>query len=129
MTPVFKKDSRNDVTNYRPVSVLSNLSKVYEKCMFNETTGYIDDILSKYKCGFRKREEGASFGALLPHLSKAFDCLLHDLLIAKLHAYGFDMPSLKLQVTENKEFRLITISVHGKKSHLVFRKDPRTVTF
>ena len=34
-------------------------------------------------------------GALLTDLSKAFDCLLHDL-IAKLHAYGFEMSSLKL---------------------------------
>ena len=35
------------------------------------------------------------YAALLTDLSKAFDCLLHDLLIAKPHAYGFEMPSLK----------------------------------
>ena len=40
--------------------------------------------------------EGGAFGTLLTDLSKAFDCLPHELLIAKLHAYGVDIPSLKL---------------------------------
>ena len=35
VTPVYKNDSRNKETNCRPVSIFSNLSKVYEKCMFD----------------------------------------------------------------------------------------------
>ena len=41
-------------------------------------------------------DSGQMFGALLTDLSKAFDCLHHELLIAKLNAYGFSLPALKL---------------------------------
>ena len=41
-------------------------------------------------------DNNKAFGALLTDLSKAFDCLSHDLLIAKLHAYGLDIDSLNI---------------------------------
>ena len=44
-------------------------------------------------------DQGGAYGALLTDLSKAFDCLPHDLLIAKLHAYGLDTKSLKTNVS------------------------------
>ena len=70
--------------------------------------------MSKYQCGFCRRynaqhglvsltekwkksvDNGRGFRALLTDLLKAFDCLPHELLIAKLDAYGFDKSSLKL---------------------------------
>ena len=74
----------------------------------------MDKFLSKYQCGFRKgynaqhchlamiekwkksMDNGNEFGALLANLSKAFDCLSHDLIIAKLNSYGFNLTALNL---------------------------------
>ena len=78
---------------------------------FRQISNFIDFYLSKQQCGFRKgyspqycllvmlekckNAEGKCFGALLTDVSKAFDCLSDGLLIAKLHAYGFNFPELK----------------------------------
>ena len=52
--PVFKKDDRTDKYNCRPISILPNLSKVFERCIYNQLSAYFDWILSKQQCGFRK---------------------------------------------------------------------------
>ena len=114
ITPIFKKTERTDKTNYRPVSILPNLSKNYERCLCDQILDFFNEIFSKYQCGFRKHystqyalllmiekwresvDSGNVFGALLTDLSKAFDCLPRDLILEKLHAYGFDEMSLKL---------------------------------
>ena len=114
MKSVFKKDSRTDKKNYRPISILPNVSKIYERRLNKQLEEYFQALLSKYQCGFRKSyslinallnmiekwrkslDEGGAFGALLTDLSKAFGCLPRELLIAKLHAYGVDVLSLKL---------------------------------
>ena len=54
VTPVFKKDDKSDKSNYRPISILSNLSKVYERIMQKQIYPYLNKIFSKYQCGFRK---------------------------------------------------------------------------
>ena len=55
ITPVFKKGSANSKENYRPVSILPNLSKIFERCMFKHMSNYFEEhFLCKYQCGFRK---------------------------------------------------------------------------
>ena len=112
VTPAHKKEDRTKKDNYRNVSILPPISKIYERSMFDQISSYIDKHLSPFLCGFRKgystqhcltfmlnrwdkaMDSGKLAGALLMDLSKAFDCLNHELLIAKLEAYGFDNPSL-----------------------------------
>ena len=82
--------------------------------MFEKMSQFFDNIFSKSQCGFRKGlstqqcllamlekwkrsiDNSKMFGALLTDLLKAFDCLDHELLIAKLNAYGFSLTALKL---------------------------------
>ena len=52
--PIHKKKSKFDIENYRPVSILPVLSKIYEWCMFDQVYSYFNQILSKHQCGFQQ---------------------------------------------------------------------------
>ena len=81
-------------------------------------------LIEKWK---KSVDNGGVFGALLTDLSKAFDCLNHELLIAKLHAYGFDFNSLKLiykyLANRNERVKSMILLVPGVRFHLEFLKD------
>ena len=54
ITPLFKKDEAKDKRKYRPITVLSALSKVFEHLLYSQMTGFADTFLVPYLCGFRK---------------------------------------------------------------------------
>ena len=139
--PVFKKKSGIDKENYRPISILPVIYKVFERLTFNQLIMIFEPDFSKYQCGFRKGnseqqclltmtekwrkcvDSNGACGALLTDLSKAFDCLPHSLLIAKLHVYRFDKTSKeyfrdylshrKQKIKINKTFSNWTNILHG----------------
>ena len=102
----------DDKANYRPVSMLPLVSKVFEKIVYDQLYEYIEHFLNQLLSGFCKAhptqhalfkpfqkwqndlDSGRFIGTILMELSKVYDCLPRDLLIAKLEAYGLDNSSL-----------------------------------
>ena len=108
--PLFKKNSRSDVGNYRPVSILCVSSKILEKAVFTQVDSYLreNNILYSYQSGFRNSfstdtclihltdyiqnqvSKGNYTGLVLLDLQKAFDTVDHVILCRKLKAMGID---------------------------------------
>ena len=111
VTPVSKQSSRNLKYNYR---ILPMISKIFEKLIIRQLSNHFDQIFSKFHCGFQKGFSAQYclhlaidkwtktvvsnniFDALLTDLSKIFDCICYDSLVAKLHAYGISLSALKM---------------------------------
>ena len=102
VTPIHKAKARTNLKNYRPVSVIPTVAKLFERNMYDQISTHVEQYLSPYLFGYRKGystehcllvmiemwkkalDEQSFAGAILTDLSKAFDCSSHDLLIAKL---------------------------------------------
>lgn len=114
--PIYKKGDPNNQMNYRPISLLPILSKLFEKLLLSQILKYLNEnnILSNSQFGFRKKmstshavlafvddilknfEEKKIYGALFLDLSKAFDTVSHDILLKKIAYYNMDSDSVKL---------------------------------
>ena len=127
VTPVFKSGQKTSVTNYRPISSLSNLSKIFEKLTFARLSDFVvkNNLISGYQFGFRKNT-GITFAifrlmncllkvfhqktfavCLFLDLQKAFDCVDHEVLLRKLCHFGFRgvcQQYLRSYLTSRKQF-------------------------
>ena len=133
---IFKKGDAMNVCNYRPVSILTIVSKIYEKEMVRQLANYFEDILIPYISWFRKThscetvlirmvehimkslDHGKIVCAILMDLSKPFDCISHKLLIAKFRSYGLSMSACHL-LTSYLRDRMQRVKLGNTKSKLL----------
>ena len=115
VTPVFKKGVKSDPKNYRPISVIPVVSKVFEKIVYDELYQYLNDnkLLSSCQSGVRSFhstltalleatnswsvniDNGFLNGAVFIDLKKAFDTIDHEIILRKLSYFGADQATIK----------------------------------
>ena len=116
VSPLYKEGTRGDVTNYRPISILSPTFRTFERCLAEQIRGHLDrtQFLARTQFGFRRKHstdncltkltddwrialgEGDFVVMVSLDLSKAFDTLHPSGVIASLRSAGFDDDAVDL---------------------------------
>jgi len=133
VTPLYKKNNNLDKKNYRPVSVLTAMSKIMEGIMCDQIMYYFDDVMSQSMSAYRKLystnnvilkcledwrlalDSKMVIGCVAMDLSRAFDSIPHGLLIAKFNAYGATKESCKF-IHSYLSCRKQRVKINGFKS-------------
>ncbi|CAH2109339.1 unnamed protein product [Euphydryas editha] len=135
VVPIHKSDAKDIVSNYRPIAILPALGKVFEGLIAPILQSYFKKYVSDYQHGFTPArstrtnlvtfveniieavDSNKQVDAIYTDFSKAFDKVSHDVLIQKLHVYGFTDPFLKWlgSYLTNRYFYVV---VNGYKSNI-----------
>ena len=112
VTPIHKKGMKELKEDYRSVSIIPTLSKMFERIMFVQISASFDNVFSKYQCRFRegyctqhcnlkilekwKNVSAKEKISVLYQQTFQRHCLDHKLLTCKLNAYSLNIPALRL---------------------------------
>ncbi|KAH0808663.1 hypothetical protein GEV33_014128 [Tenebrio molitor] len=128
--PIHKKDDRSEITNYRPIALISNFAKVFEYVLYNSSLHYVSHKLSPNQHGFTKcrstetnlasisqylsdaLDNHSQVDVVYTDLSKAFDRIDHGLLLIKLESFGFSDNLVEL-IRSYLSDRFMYVGVNG----------------
>ena len=107
VSPIFKMGETFIRGNFRPISVLSSLTKLYERVLSQQIVPFLlpHALLRLVEQCRKSLDKKGIVGMVLMDLSKVSDCLPHDLLIAKLEAYGFGIGRLIFDYLKSRKQR------------------------